>query len=540
MNVLELSEQEIIRRNSLNELRAMGIEPYPAAEYVTNAFSTDIKAEFKDDAEPRKVSVAGRIMSRRVMGKASFIELQDSKGRIQVYITRDDICPDENKDLYNVVFKRLLDLGDFVGIEGFVFRTQMGEISIHAQKLTVLSKSIRPLPIVKYKDGVAYDKFEDPELRYRQRYVDLVVNDGVKEIFLKRNKVYNSMRDMPLYMRIASELYLKRLIVGGFEGVYEIGKNFRNEGMDRTHNPEFTCMEIYVAYKDYNWMMKFTENMIEKICLDVNGTTEVQVGDNVINFKAPFKRVTMLDSIKEFTGYDLTGMNEEQIREVCKKLNMEIDDTMGKGKLIDEIFGEFCEGNYIQPTFITDYPIEMSPLTKKHRNNPDLTERFELMVNGKELCNAYSELNDPIDQLERFEEQMRLSEKGDDEAMIIDKDFVRALEYGMPPTSGMGIGMDRLVMLMTGQSTIQEVLFFPQMRPEKVIPKDAPAKFMELGIAEDWVPVIQKAGYNLVTDMKDVNPQKLHQDICGINKKYKLELANPTVDEVAGWIEKIK
>ena len=492
MNVLELSEQEIIRRNSLNEMRAMGIDPYPAAEYVTNAFSTDIKAEFKDDeAEPRKVSVAGRIMSRRVMGKASFVELQDSKGRIQIYITRDDICPDENKDLYNVVFKRLLDLGDFIGIEGFVFRTQMGEISIHAQKLTVLSKSIRPLPIVKYKDGVAYDKFDDPELRYRQRYVDLVVNDGVKDIFLKRNKVYNSMReyfnskgyievetpilqsiaggaaarpfithhnalDIPLYMRIASELYLKRLIVGGFEGVYEIGKNFRNEGMDRTHNPEFTCMEIYVAYKDYNWMMKFTENMIEKICMDVNGTTEVKVGDNIINFKAPFKRVTMLDSIKEFTGYDLTGMNEEQIREVCQKLNMEIDDTMGKGKLIDEIFGEFCEGNYIQPTFITDYPIEMSPLTKRHRNNPDLTERFELMVNGKELCNAYSELNDPIDQLERFEEQMRLSEKGDDEAMIIDKDFVRALEYGMPPTSGMGIGMDRLVMLMTGQSTIRK------------------------------------------------------------------------------------
>ena len=575
MNVLELSEQEIIRRNSLNEMRAMGIDPYPAAEYVTNAFSTDIKAEFKDDeAEPRKVSVAGRIMSRRVMGKASFVELQDSKGRIQIYITRDDICPDENKDLYNVVFKRLLDLGDFIGIEGFVFRTQMGEISIHAQKLTVLSKSIRPLPIVKYKDGVAYDKFDDPELRYRQRYVDLVVNDGVKDIFLKRNKVYNSMReyfnskgyievetpilqsiaggaaarpfithhnalDIPLYMRIASELYLKRLIVGGFEGVYEIGKNFRNEGMDRTHNPEFTCMEIYVAYKDYNWMMKFTENMIEKICMDVNGTTEVKVGDNIINFKAPFKRVTMLDSIKEFTGYDLTGMNEEQIREVCQKLNMEIDDTMGKGKLIDEIFGEFCEGNYIQPTFITDYPIEMSPLTKRHRNNPDLTERFELMVNGKELCNAYSELNDPIDQLERFEEQMRLSEKGDDEAMIIDKDFVRALEYGMPPTSGMGIGMDRLVMLMTGQSTIQEVLFLPQMRPEKVIPKDAPAKFMELGIAEEWVPVIQKAGYNLVSDMKDVNPQKLHQDICGVNKKYKLELKNPSVDEVAGWIQKI-
>ena len=558
MNILELSEQEIIRRNSLNELRAMGIEPYPAAEYVTNAFSTDIKAEFKDDETPRQVSVAGRMMSRRIMGKASFIELQDSKGRIQVYITRDDICPGEDKEMYNTVFKRLLDLGDFIGIEGFVFRTQMGEISIHAQKLTVLAKSIKPLPIVKYKDGV-----------------DLAVNEGVKDIFIKRSKVYSSMReyfnskgymevetpilqaiaggaaarpfmthhnalDIPLYMRIASELYLKRLIVGGFEGVYEIGKNFRNEGMDRTHNPEFTCMEIYVAYKDYNWMMEFTEKMIEKICLDVNGTTEVKVGDNIINFKAPYKRVTMLGAIKEHTGYDLTGMNEEQIREVCKKLNMEIDNTMGKGKLIDEIFGEFCEGTYIQPTFITDYPIEMSPLTKKHRDNPELTERFELMVNGKELCNAYSELNDPIDQLERFEDQMKLSEKGDDEAMIIDKDFVRALEYGMPPTSGMGIGMDRLTMLMTGQSTIQEVLFFPQMRPEKVVPKDSASKFMELGIAEEWVPVIQKAGYNQVADMKEVNPQKFHQDICGINKKYKLELTNPSVNDVAEWIQKIK
>ena len=572
MNVLELSEQEIIRRNSLNELRAMGIDPYPAAEYVTNAFSTDIKAEFKDDeAEPRKVSVAGRIMSRRVMGKASFIELQDSKGRIQVYITRDDICPDENKDLYNVVFKRLLDLGDFIGIEGFVFRTQMGEISIHAQKLTVLSKSIRPLPIVKYKDGVAYDKFDDPELRYRQRYVDLVVNDGVKEIFLKRTKVYNSMReyfnskgyvevetpilqsipggasarpfithhnalDIPLYMRIASELYLKRLIVGGFEGVYEIGKNFRNEGMDRTHNPEFTCMEIYVAYKDYNWMMTFTENMIEKICMDVNGTTEIKVGDNTINFKAPFKRVTMLDSIKEFTGYDLTDMNEDQIREVCQKLNMEIDDTMGKGKLIDEIFGEFCEGNYIQPTFIIDYPIEMSPLTKRHRNNPNLTERFELMVNGKELCNAYSELNDPIDQLERFQEQMRLSEKGDDEAMIIDKDFIRALEYGMPPTSGMGIGMDRLVMLMTGQTTIQEVLLFPQMRPEKTVKKDTADKYVALGIDEAWVPALHKAGYLTTDTLVDANPNKLRQELCEMNKKYKLELQNPTAEEVEAWI----
>ena len=575
MNILELSEQEINRRNSLNELRAMGIEPYPAAEYVVNAYSTEIKENFDDNAEPRKVSIAGRMMTRRVMGKASFIELQDSKGRIQVYITRDDICPGENKDLYTTVFKRLLDLGDFIGIEGFVFRTQMGEISVHAQKLTVLSKSIKPLPIVKYKDGVAYDKFEDPELRYRQRYVDLVVNDGVKDIFLKRSKVFNSMReyfnskgyvevetpilqsipggaaarpfithhnalDIPLYMRIASELYLKRLIVGGFEGVYEIGKNFRNEGMDRTHNPEFTCMEIYVAYKDYNWMMEFTEKMIEKICLDVNGTTDVQVGENTISFKAPFKRVTMLDSIKEFTGYDLTGKTEDEIREICLKLNMEIDDTMGKGKLIDEIFGEFCEGNYIQPTFITDYPIEMSPLTKRHRNNPELTERFELMVNGKELCNAYSELNDPIDQLERFEEQMRLSEKGDDEAMIIDQDFVRALEYGMPPTSGMGIGMDRLVMLMTGQSTIQEVLFFPQMRPEKKAPKDPAAKYVALGVPEEWVPLIQKAGYNLDADMKDVNPQKLHQDICGINKKFKLNLTNPSVDNVAEWIGKIE
>ena len=574
MNVLELSEQEIVRRNSLNELRAMGIEPYPAAEYVTNAFSTDIKEEFNDEAEPRQVSIAGRLMSRRVMGKASFIELQDSKGRIQVYITRDDICPEENKDMYNVVFKRLLDIGDFVGIEGVVFRTQMGEISVHAHKLTVLSKSIRPLPIVKYKDGVAYDKFDDPELRYRQRYVDLVVNDGVKEIFIKRNKVYTSMReffntrgymevetpvlqsipggaaarpfithhnalDIPLYLRIANELYLKRLIVGGFEGVYEFSKNFRNEGMDRTHNPEFTCMEIYVAYKDYNWMMAFTEQMLEKICLDVNGTTEVQVGEHIISFKAPFARRTMTEAIKEFTGIDITGMDEAQLRDVCKQLGVETDETMGKGKLIDEIFGEKCEGNYIQPTFITDYPIEMSPLCKRHRENPELTERFELMVNGKELCNAYSELNDPIDQLGRFQEQLRLSEKGDDEAMFIDNDFVRALEYGMPPTSGMGIGMDRLVMLMTGQQTIQEVLFFPQMRPEKKSPKDPVAKYVELGIAEEWVPVIQKAGYKLVADMQGVNPQKVHMDICGVNKKYKLDLKNPTVDEVTAWIEKI-
>ena len=572
MGLLDLSEQEIVRRNSLAELRNMGIEPYPAAEYTVTAHTTDIKAEFKDDEPEKEVTIAGRVMSRRIMGKASFMELQDSKGRIQVYISRDDICPDENKDMYNVVFKKLLDIGDFVGIKGFVFRTQMGEITVHAKELTVLSKSLRPLPIVKMKDGVVYDAFDDPELRYRQRYVDLVVNEGVKEIFIKRTKVYSSMReyfnskgylevetpilqsipggaaarpfithhnalDIPLYLRIADELYLKRLIVGGFEGVYEFGKNFRNEGMDRTHNPEFTCMEIYVSYKDYNWMMDFTEKMLEKVCYDVNGTHEVKVGDHMISFKAPFKRVTMLDSIKEFTGYDLTGKDEDEIRAICKELKMEVDETMGKGKLIDEIFGEFCEGNYIQPTFITDYPVEMSPLTKRHRSNPDLTERFELMVNGKELCNAYSELNDPIDQAERFKEQLRLSEKGDDEAMFIDQDFVRALEYGMPPTSGMGIGMDRLVMLMTGQSTIQEVLLFPQMRPEKVAKRDAASKYVEIGVPEEWVEVIQKAGYLTVESMKEANPGKLMQEICGLNKKHKLGLKNPGNEEIASWIE---
>jgi len=502
MNAPQLSEQETIRRASLEEMRRRGIEPYPAAEYPVSGYSVEIKENFKDDAPVREVSVAGRVMGRRIMGKASFMELQDSCGRIQVYVNRDEICPGEDKDLYNVVFKKLLDIGDFVGVKGHVFRTKTGEISVHAAGLTVLGKSLRPLPVVKVKDGVVYDSFDDPELRYRRRYVDLVVNEGVKEIFIKRTKVYNSMReyfntagymevetpilqsipggaaarpfithhnalDIPLYLRIADELYLKRLIVGGFEGVYEFSKNFRNEGMDRTHNPEFTCMEIYVAYKDYNWMMSFTEKMLEKICLDVNGSTEVKVGDNVISFKAPYPRVTMAQAIKDFTGVDITGMDEEALRRTAKELGIEVDESMGKGKLIDEIFGEKCEGNYIQPTFIIDYPIEMSPLTKRHRNNPELTERFELMVNGKELANAYSELNDPIDQYERFVDQMRLAEKGDDEAMIIDKDFIRALEYGMPPTSGMGIGMDRLVMLMTGQTTIQEVLFFPQMRPEK-------------------------------------------------------------------------
>ncbi len=569
---LELSEQELFRRQSLSELRNMGIDPYPAAEYPTNAFSSEIKASFSDEQEPkREVCIAGRIMSRRIMGKASFIELQDSKGRIQVYISRDDINTEAQPEMYNTVFKKLLDIGDFVGIKGFVFRTQMGEISVHAREITVLSKSLRPLPIVKYKDGVAYDAFEDPEQRYRQRYVDLVVNEGVKDIFIKRTRVYQSMRDyfnaqdyievetpilqaipggaaarpftthhnaldIPLYLRIADELYLKRLIVGGFEGVYEFSKNFRNEGMDRTHNPEFTAMEIYVAYKDYNWMMTFTENMLEKIALDVNGTTLVKVGENMINFKTPYKRISMIDSIREFTGIDINGMNEEQLFEVCKKLDIEVNDTMGKGKLIDEIFGAKCEGNYIQPTFITDYPREMSPLCKLHRTNSELTERFELMVNGKELANAYSELNDPIDQLGRFQEQLKLSEKGDDEAMFIDMDFVRSLEYGMPPTSGMGIGMDRLVMLLTGQEAIQEVLFFPQMKPEKTAVKDPVDKFTALGIPEDWAPIVQKAGILKVKDLAGLNPNKFHQDICGINKKNKLELKNPSKEEVQEWI----
>ena len=573
MNVLELSEQEIVRRQSLQELRNMGINPYPAAEFPTNAFSEDIRKEF-DENEKREVVIAGRMMSRRVMGKASFVELQDSKGRIQVYITRDDICPDENKDLYNTVFKRLLDIGDFIGVKGFVFRTQTGEISVHAQSLTLLSKSLKPLPIVKYKDGVAYDKFDDPELRYRQRYVDLVVNDGVKDTFLQRATVLRTIRrildeagytevetptlqaiaggasarpfithfnalNIDMYMRIATELYLKRLIVGGFEGVYEIGKNFRNEGMDRNHNPEFTCMELYVQYKDYNWMMSFTEQLLEAVCIAVNGKPEREIDGKTISFKAPYRRLPILDAIKEKTGFDLNGKSEDEIRKIATEdLKMEgIDESFGKGKLIDEIFGEFCEGTFIQPTFIIDYPVEMSPLTKMHRTKPGLTERFELMVNGKELANAYSELNDPIDQEERFKEQMRLADKGDDEAMIIDQDFLRALQYGMPPTSGIGIGIDRLVMLMTGQTTIQEVLFFPQMRPEKKMPKSTVAEWKALGVPEEWVPVFNKAGYNLTTDIKDVKAQKLQMDVCGVNKKYKLGYTNPKVDEFQQWID---
>ena len=575
MNVLELSEQEIVRRNSLAELRKMGIEPYPAEEYVVTGHTKEIKENFKDDAEPREVRIAGRIMSRRIMGKASFMELQDSEGRIQVYISRDDLCPGEDKDTYNIFFKKLLDIGDIVGIEGFVFRTQMGEITVHAKNIKMLCKSLRPLPIVKMKDGKAYDAFEDPELRYRQRYVDLIVNDGVKDIFLQRATVLRTLRsvldeagytevetptlqsiaggasarpfithfnalDVDMYMRIATELYLKRLIVGGFEGVYEIGKNFRNEGMDRNHNPEFTCMELYVQYKDYNWMMAFTEKLLETICIAVNGKPEREIDGNIISFKAPYRRLPILDAIKEKTGFDCNGKSEEEIRAFCKEKGMDVDETMGKGKLIDELFGEFCEGTFLQPTFITDYPVEMSPLTKMHRSKPGLTERFELMVNGKELANAYSELNDPIDQEERFVEQMRLADKGDDEAMIIDKDFLRALQYGMPPTSGIGIGIDRLVMLMTGQTTIQEVLFFPQMRPEKVVKRDQEDAYTTLGIPAEWVAPLQKAGYLTVDSLDGANPGKVHQEICGLNKKFKLGLTNPSVDNVAAWIDAVK
>ena len=591
MNILELSEQEIGRRESLQELRNMGIDPYPAAEYTTDACSTEIISSFVDlptekdeegnevpgKATPensRVVSIAGRMMSRRIMGKAGFMEIQDSKGRIQVYVQRDAICPDENKDLYNKVFKKLMDIGDFVGVKGYVFRTQTGEISVHAMELTMLSKSLKPLPIVKYKDGVAYDKFDDPELRYRQRYVDLVVNDGVKDTFLKRATVVRTLRrvldeagytevetptlqsiaggasarpfithfnalNIPMYMRIATELYLKRLIVGGFEGVYEIGKNFRNEGMDKNHNPEFTCMELYVSYKDYNWMMSFTEKLLEEICVAVNGKPETEIDGKVISFKAPFRRLPILDAIKEKTGFDCNGKTEDEIRAFCKEKGMDVDETMGKGKLIDELFGEFCEGTFIQPTFITDYPVEMSPLTKMHRSKPGLTERFELMVNGKELANAYSELNDPIDQEERFIEQMKLADKGDDEAMVIDHDFLRALQYGMPPTSGIGIGIDRLVMLMTGNAFIQEVLFFPQMKPEAKTPQSSVDEWAEIGVAEEWVPVLRKAGFNMVQNIKDEKAQGLQQKIGDIVKKFKLDMQKPSVNDIQGWIDKV-
>lgn len=569
----QLSEQEQLRRRSLAALRELGIDPYPAQKFDVTATATDIAEHF--DAEPERyadVAVAGRIMSRRIMGSASFFELQDHTGRIQVYIRRDDVCPEGDPTLYNTVFKKLLDIGDFVGVEGFVFRTNTGELSVHCRKFTVISKSIRPLPIVKEKDGQQFDALTDPEVRYRQRYVDLAVNPKVREVFVKRAKIMATMReffnskgylevetpilqpipggasarpfithhnalDIDFYMRIATELYLKRLIVGGFDGVYEFGKNFRNEGMDRTHNPEFTCMEIYVAYKDYRWMMEFTEQMLERVAVAVNGTTELEIDGRRVSFKAPFRRLTMTDAILEKTGYDITGQSEEQIREACVRLNVEIDDTMGKGKLIDAIFGQYCEGDLVQPTFVCDYPIEMSPLCKRHRDNKDLTERFELFVNGKELCNAYSELNDPIDQLERFQEQMRLSEKGDDEAMIIDMDFVRALEYGMPSCSGMGIGIDRLTMFMTGQTSIQDVLFFPTMRPEKKVVADAPEKYLEIGVPEEWIPVIQKMGYITVESLRKLAAGKFFNDLCGYNKKNKLGLKAPSMEDVKRWCE---
>ena len=568
----QLSEQEVLRRNSLKALRDMGIEPYPAERFDVTATAAEIAENF--DQEParfKKVQIAGRMLSRRIMGSASFFELQDHTGRIQVYIRRDDICPEGDPTLYNTVFKKLLDIGDFIGVEGFAFRTNSGELSVHCQKFTVLSKSIRPLPIVKEKDGQQFDALTDPEVRYRQRYVDLVVNPKVREVFVKRAKIISTMRDyfneqgclevetpilqpipggasarpfithhnaldIDFYMRIATELYLKRLIVGGFNGVYEFGKNFRNEGMDRTHNPEFTCMEIYIAYKDYKWMMEFTEQMLERVCRAVNNDqTEVEIDGKKISFKAPFRRLTMTDAIREKTGYDITGQTEEQLREACARLNVEVDDTMGKGKLIDAIFGQYCEGDLVQPTFICDYPIEMSPLCKRHRENKDLTERFELFVAGKELCNAYSELNDPIDQLERFQEQMRLSERGDDEAMFIDMDFVRALEYGMPNCSGMGMGIDRLTMFMTGQSAIQDVLFFPTMRPEKKPTIDDKEKYMAIGVPEEWVEVIQKMGYVTVESLKKLAPGKFYNDLCGFNKKNKLGLKAPSMEEVKAW-----
>ncbi len=569
--IQSLSEQELQRRQSLAALRELGIEPYPAARFEVSATAAQLQAEYSaEKANFQGITVAGRIMSRRIMGSAAFFEIQDHTGRIQVYIRRDDVCPAGDPTLYNTVFKKLLDIGDFIGIEGSAFITNTGELSVHCDKFTILSKSIKPLPIVKEKDGQTFDAFTDPEVRYRQRYVDLAVNPQVREVFVKRTKIIATMReffnangylevetpilqpipggasarpfithhnslDTELYLRIANELYLKRLIVGGFDGVYEFGKDFRNEGMDRTHNPEFTVMEIYVAYKDYLWMMEFTEQMLERVALATNGSTELTIGDREISFKAPFRRLSMSDAILEKTGYDITGQSEAELREACKRLNVEVDATYGKGKLIDAIFGQYCEEELIQPTFITDYPREMSPLCKRHRDNADLTERFELFVNGKELCNAYSELNDPIDQLERFQEQLALSEKGDDEAMFIDMDYVRAMEYGMPPCSGMGIGIDRLTMFMTNQPSIQDVLFFPQMRPEKRIVNDPSEAYEAIGVPAEWVEVIQKMGYVTVDSLKKLAPAKFFNEMCGFNKKNKLGLKAPSIDEVKAW-----
>ncbi|WP_118195771.1 lysine--tRNA ligase [Albibacterium indicum] len=568
-----LSEQEILRREALTSLLNLGIDPYPAESYEITSYAKTILEGYEADPDGfQSVSIAGRIMSRRIMGSASFIELQDSTGRIQVYIKRDDICPDEDKTLYNTVFKKLLDIGDIVGIKGFAFITQTGTISVHAKEIKILSKSLKPLPVVKSVDGKTFDAVTDPEFRYRQRYVDLVVNPQVKDTFVKVSTVKTAIRDflnergalevdtpvlqsipggaaakpfithhnaldIPLYLRIANELYLKRLIVGGFDWVYEFSRNFRNEGMDRTHNPEFTVLEFYVAYKDYEWMMETTEQLFEKVALATNEKTTLQVGDKEINFAAPYKRISIYDAIKEHTNIDVSGLDEDGLRDVCKQLNIEIDESMGKGKLIDEIFGEKCEMHYIQPTFIIDYPIEMSPLTKKHRSKEGLVERFELIINGKELANAYSELNDPIDQLERFEDQVKLMERGDDEAMFIDYDFLRALEYGMPPTAGVGIGIDRLAMLMTNQVSIQDVLFFPQMRPEKIVKVASVADYEKAGIPIDWVPVLQKMGLTSIEAIKEANPNKVFNDLGGMRKKMKLDIAMPTKDEVMQWFK---
>ncbi len=570
---LELSEQELIRRKALEEIKKIGINPFPAESFKVDASTKEIKENYHEESNNfQSVQIAGRLMSRRIMGNASFAEIQDEKGRLQLYFNRDEICPGEDKSLYNDVFKKLLDIGDILGVKGNIFKTKMGEITLNVKEYKVLSKSIRPLPIVKEKEGVQYDAFTSPEQRYRQRYVDLVVNPRVKDVFIKRGKMINSMRnlfnsrgylevetpilqsipggaaarpfithhntlDIPLYLRIANELYLKRLIVGGFEGVYEFAKDFRNEGMDRSHNPEFTVMEIYVAYKDYTWMMDFTEEMIEKVALDLHGRTNITVGDKEIEFKRPYTRMTMQEAIKKYAGVDISNMDEQALRQVCKELDIEINETMGKGKIIDEIFGEKCEPHLVQPTFIMDYPVEMSPLCKKHRDNPELTERFELIVNGKEIANAYSELNDPIDQRERFMDQLKLQEKGDDEAMYIDYDFIRALEYGMPPTAGLGIGMDRLAMLMTNQPSIQDVLFFPQMRPEPKESIDPVEKFEERGIPSEWIPILQKLGYKTIKKLQSVDKHtKLHQELCGYNKKNKMGLKNPSQDEVAAWV----
>lgn len=573
MAFLELSEQEIIRRKALEELQNLGIDPYPAEKYEVTHYSEDIKSGYNEEENNmQEVTLAGRLMTRRIMGKASFAELQDEQGRIQLYFNRDEICTGEDKSLYNNVFKKLLDIGDIIGVKGNVFKTRMGEISVNVKELTVLSKSLRPLPVVKEKDGKTYDAFADPEQRYRQRYLDLIVNAPVRDTFKKRARLIQTMRnflnekdylevetpilqpiyggaaakpfkthhnklDQTLYLRIANELYLKRLIVGGYDGVFEFAKDFRNEGMSRFHNPEFTQMELYVAYKDYRWMMELVEEMVEKIAIELHGSTKVLVGENEIDFKRPWKRFTMFEAIEHFTGIDISQMDEQELIDTAKKLNVEIDESMGKGKLIDEIFGETCEPKLIQPTFITDYPIEMSPLAKKHRTVDGLVERFEGIVNGKEICNAYSELNDPIDQRKRFEEQLMLAKRGDEEAMMLDEDFLKSIEYGMPPTAGLGIGIDRLAMIMTNSNSIQDVLFFPQMRPEKKVQIDPPEMFVELGIPEEWVEVVQKVGFPTVAELKEANPNKLHQQLCGMNKKHKMGLQNPKPEEVKEWVE---